>query len=318
MPTIYQVGDGAEVMRSDGSWSKARVTDITAEGSIVVVMIANGLSKTVPAATAVQYLRKTEDAAPAPTAPGKPEADMPMQRIKTDVPTAAPIAPAETAGDKDESESDDDDEDDDDDAEESESESDDNADSDDDSKNKQASDGEDDANAGGSRVSRKVSVGRRATINIPVKAGLTERHVQALREIFGLFEMEDEQGCIIPAEVRTALAEAGLQTDSPEIWNMVAGFDSTEPIDFEEFIALVAAPLGDRRSRAGASRLVALLGPGALAEGSVGIEDLKSVAEELAIDLDADDLLDMLERAGVGPDGRLSLDDFYTAMQDPE
>mmetsp|Transcript_14049 Transcript_14049/g.38393 ORF Transcript_14049/g.38393 Transcript_14049/m.38393 type:complete len:202 (+) Transcript_14049:111-716(+) len=184
-------------------------------------------------------------------------------------------------------------------------------------------DGEDDGDlvsASGTQVSKHLtlaSLGNLGNVSVPVKAGLTEKVVQDLREIFGLFE-EEGSGIVIPNELRTAVGDAGLERDNPELWKLLAGFSSDEPMDFEEFVAQLAEPVGDSRSRSGVSRLVGSLGPEAAARGSIGIDNLKQVVRELCLDIKEDELVDMLDKAGVGSDGRLALDDFYAALQDPE
>eukprot|EP00927_Polykrikos_kofoidii_P004553 TRINITY_DN11793_c0_g1_i2.p1 TRINITY_DN11793_c0_g1~~TRINITY_DN11793_c0_g1_i2.p1 ORF type:complete len:224 (+),score=48.08 TRINITY_DN11793_c0_g1_i2:91-672(+) len=167
------------------------------------------------------------------------------------------------------------------------------------------------------RLSRRASLGKRGTVFVPAKAGLSEKHVQELREIFGLFELEDS-GQAIPADIRASVAEARLEHESPEIWQMLAGLESEEPVDFEEFVALIVEPLGDPKSRAGASRLLSLFGQGAVAQGSVSLEDMTRLVTELALDVSDSELLEMMETAGVRADGRMDVDSFYAAMQDPE
>mmetsp|Transcript_119280 Transcript_119280/g.371579 ORF Transcript_119280/g.371579 Transcript_119280/m.371579 type:complete len:212 (+) Transcript_119280:92-727(+) len=160
---------------------------------------------------------------------------------------------------------------------------------------------------------RKASLGKRGTVFVPAIAGLSELNVQGLREIFGLFDLEGS-GKVSPMAVRAAASSAGLERENPEVFRLISGLASEEPVDFEEFVKLVSDPIGDRNSKAGVSRLLGLLGPDAASKGSVGVDDLQRLADDLGLDLDTEDLEDLIEKAGAGPDGRLGLDAFYAVM----
>eukprot|EP00747_Dinoflagellata_sp_TGD_P167866 gnl/TRDRNA2_/TRDRNA2_193110_c0_seq1.p1 gnl/TRDRNA2_/TRDRNA2_193110_c0~~gnl/TRDRNA2_/TRDRNA2_193110_c0_seq1.p1 ORF type:complete len:214 (-),score=68.26 gnl/TRDRNA2_/TRDRNA2_193110_c0_seq1:90-731(-) len=160
---------------------------------------------------------------------------------------------------------------------------------------------------------RKMSIGKSAVF-VPARAGLAERRVQELREVFGLFDPEGT-GKVAPAEIRRAASEARLADENPEIWKMLAGLNADDPVDFEEFISLVTEPLGDDRTKSGVALKLNLLGPDAADKGSIGLEDLKRLATEIGIDFDDEDLEEMLEKAGAPADGRLGLDGFYSVLQ---
>jgi len=159
---------------------------------------------------------------------------------------------------------------------------------------------------------RKASLGHHGTVFVPDIAGLAESNVQGLREIFGLFD--DGTGKVEPMAVQMAASEAGLERDNPEIFRLLAGFTSEEPVDFEEFITLLTEPIGDQNSKQGVQRLLGLLGTEAQAKGSFNEEDVKNMFEELGLDADEEDITDMLEKAGADADFNLSLDAFYSAL----
>mmetsp|Transcript_60782 Transcript_60782/g.130604 ORF Transcript_60782/g.130604 Transcript_60782/m.130604 type:complete len:204 (-) Transcript_60782:46-657(-) len=179
-----------------------------------------------------------------------------------------------------------------------------------------ASDGSED---GGNSVSRRTrsrtaSLGLRGTVLVPVRAGLSEPQVQELREVFALFEVEGT-GKVSPSAVKSAASAAQLERESPEVWRMLAGLTSEEPVDFEEFLQLVTEPLGDHLTKAGASRLFGLLGQDAASKGSFGLEDLQSMAKGLGLEVDEEDLEDLLEKAGADAERRVGIDDFYEVMR---
>mmetsp|Transcript_23440 Transcript_23440/g.73865 ORF Transcript_23440/g.73865 Transcript_23440/m.73865 type:complete len:221 (-) Transcript_23440:95-757(-) len=163
------------------------------------------------------------------------------------------------------------------------------------------------------KLSRKASLGQRGTVFVPAMAGLSEPNVQALREVFGLFDLEGS-GKVAPAAVRAAASDAGLGRENPEVFKLLSGLTSEEPVDFEEFVSMVTDPLGDHNTKSGASRLMGLLGPEAAARGSISVEDLQRLVDDLGLDIDAKELESMVERAGADADGNLDLDAFYEVM----
>eukprot|EP00929_Paragymnodinium_shiwhaense_P003745 TRINITY_DN10436_c0_g1_i1.p1 TRINITY_DN10436_c0_g1~~TRINITY_DN10436_c0_g1_i1.p1 ORF type:complete len:221 (-),score=81.56 TRINITY_DN10436_c0_g1_i1:505-1167(-) len=165
------------------------------------------------------------------------------------------------------------------------------------------------------RRMRTTSLSQGGTVLVPAKPGLTEAQVQHLHEVFSLFELEDEDRRVSPQAVKSAMAEAGLETQAPELWKMLAGLNSEEPVDFQEFLGLITEPLGDKYSRESTSRLLGLFGNEAAATGSVGLDDLKKLAAELALDIEEAELEDMLDKAGANAEGRMDLDNFYNALQ---
>eukprot|EP00931_Biecheleriopsis_adriatica_P092408 TRINITY_DN66217_c0_g1_i1.p1 TRINITY_DN66217_c0_g1~~TRINITY_DN66217_c0_g1_i1.p1 ORF type:complete len:224 (+),score=46.94 TRINITY_DN66217_c0_g1_i1:51-722(+) len=165
------------------------------------------------------------------------------------------------------------------------------------------------------RLSRKTSIGAHGIVSVPARAGLCEQQVQGLREVFGLFDTEGS-GRVSPSAVRQAASDAGLQRDAPEVWRLLGSLEDGEgsSVDFEEFIALLTEPLGDRCSKRGTSRFLNLMRPEADATGFVCLDDLKRLVDDLGIEMGDADLEDLLEKAGAGADGQLSLDAFYAVM----
>mmetsp|Transcript_36010 Transcript_36010/g.84427 ORF Transcript_36010/g.84427 Transcript_36010/m.84427 type:complete len:239 (+) Transcript_36010:96-812(+) len=169
------------------------------------------------------------------------------------------------------------------------------------------------------RGKRRTSLGLHGTISVPAKAGLSEQRVQELREVFSLFDTEGS-GRIVPSFVREAALDVGLDQRNPDVWRMLEGLktEEDEGVDFEEFIQLVTEPLGDHFTRSGTGRLLNLIGPNAAILGSVGVADLQAMVDELGLEMDEDDLVEMLIKAGSGTDGRLMKDAFDKVMRNPE
>lgn len=171
------------------------------------------------------------------------------------------------------------------------------------------SDSESAAPVGGKRTRRFSALGDHGDVRVPVRAGLSEKQVQDLREIFGLFDLEGV-GRIAPSAVRAAAQEVHMDRDSPEIWRVVSTLSSEDLVDFEQFVSLVTEPLGDLSANGGASRSLALFGQGAVSAGSIGMKDLQRLVDDLALQVPEDDLREMLAKAGAGSDDRLGLEDF--------
>lgn len=171
--------------------------------------------------------------------------------------------------------------------------------------------------------SRRHSLGARGVnreeeeVQIPVRPGLSEHQVQSLREIFALFDSDGEH-VLIPSEVRSAASQAELDRQNPEVWKLLSGLTGNEPVNFQEFVALITEPLGDHFTKSGVSRLLGLCGHEAVMADSVGLADLRSLVDDLGFDIEDKELRSLLEKAGAGPEGRLSLDSFYEVMKIPD
>jgi len=150
-------------------------------------------------------------------------------------------------------------------------------------------------------------------IYVPQKAGLAERQVQDLRDMFGLFD-PDGTGTVSLSDIRMAAADAQLEKHSPEVWRMLACLNDEEEADFERFVGAVTEPLGDGQSKAGASRLLALVGPEAAEKNSVSKSDLRKMIDDLGMDISEEELDDMFEQADAR-DGRIEPDQFYEIMR---
>lgn len=96
---------------------------------------------------------------------------------------------------------------------------------------------------------------------------------------------------------------------------MLACLNEEEEADFEKFVSVVTEPLGDSQSRAGASRLLALVGPEAAENNAVRKSDLRKMIDDLGIDISEQELDDMFEQADAGEDGRIEPDQFYEIMR---
>ncbi|CAK9113369.1 unnamed protein product, partial [Durusdinium trenchii] len=83
------------------------------------------------------------------------------------------------------------------------------------------------------RRSRHAALtGGKGSVCVPMIPGMTEQQVQGLREVFGLFDPEGS-GRVRPDEIRTAASNAGLEKEYPEVWQLLAGLESHESVDFE-------------------------------------------------------------------------------------
>lgn len=157
------------------------------------------------------------------------------------------------------------------------------------------------------------SMSAAGTVEVQARAGLSRKQVQELRDVFALFDPEG-LNMVAPSLIRDCACEARLDADNPEVWSMLEPLEGDEPVDFTEFLALVTHPLGDRFSKAGAQRMMGLIGDD---PSSFGLEDLTRVAEELGIELSQEELTDLIDKAGGDDEDRLHLDDFYDVIKPP-
>lgn len=106
----------------------------------------------------------------------------------------------------------------------------------------------------------------------------------------------------------------GFEAKNATIFNMINDIDKdgSGQIDFNEFLAMMTAKIGDKDSKEDIAKVFKLFD--AESKGSITIRDLKRVAKELGETMSEAELLEMIERADSDADGAITLEDFITIM----
>merc|ERR1719217_741420 len=84
------------------------------------------------------------------------------------------------------------------------------------------------------------------------------------------------------------------------------------PLDFDGFLDLMSAKMGERDSKEDVSKVFRLFDDDRT--GAISAKNLQRVARELGEQLSAEDIEEMIARADSNGDGQVSLDDFYALM----
>lgn len=88
---------------------------------------------------------------------------------------------------------------------------------------------------------------------------------------------------------------------------------STGTIDFEEFLGMMTAKMGERDSREEIMKAFKLFDQEG--KGKIDIKDLKRVSKELGENLTDEELAEMIEEADRDGDGAVNEDEFFRIMK---
>ena len=126
------------------------------------------------------------------------------------------------------------------------------------------------------------------------KNGLTEDEVLEIKEAFDLFDT-DHSGTIDTEELKQALMNLGIDAKNQTLQNMMNDkmSDKDTPEDLRKVFDLF---IGDDTA------------------DKIEFRHLKRVAKELGENMSDDELNEMIVRADLDKDGKVSFDEFYAIM----
>lgn len=146
-----------------------------------------------------------------------------------------------------------------------------------------------------------------------------------IKEAFDLFD-SNKSGSIDTEELKSALQSLGIDAKNQTLTNMIADIDKNNngDIDFDEFIDMMTAvsikfllclqKMSDKDTREDLEKVYQLfLGDDENADG-IEIKHLKRVAKELNENIKDDELNEMIIRADLNKDGKVSFEEFYNIM----
>jgi centrin-1 len=129
------------------------------------------------------------------------------------------------------------------------------------------------------------------------KDRLTSEDWDELKSTFDIFD-EDQSGTIDPVEINKVLEELGLDKRNPFILQLINGLkDKNKPINWDEFVDIIASQVGETKTRDGLRKVYALFDKDE--NGVVDFEEFKSIGKQLHDALNDDDLLEMMHSAHV-------------------
>lgn len=142
---------------------------------------------------------------------------------------------------------------------------------------------------------------------------MSEDEIEEIREAFNLFDT-DGNGTIDPKELKEAMQSLGFEAKNQTIYQMMTDIDKdgTGDIDFEEFLDVLTAGIGDTDNKEDIKKVFNLFDDDKT--GYVSLQNLKRVAKDLGESMSDAELLEMIERADTDQDGQISFDEFYAIM----
>ena len=107
----------------------------------------------------------------------------------------------------------------------------------------------------------------------------------------------------------------GFEPKKEEIKKMIADIDKdgSGTIDFEEFLQMMTAKMGDNDTRAEIDKVFKLYDTDET--GKISFKNLKRVAKELGENMTDEELQEMIDEADRDGDGEINPDEFYRIMK---
>ena len=145
------------------------------------------------------------------------------------------------------------------------------------------------------------------------RPGLSADEVEEIKEAFDIFDV-DQSGAISVGELLNAMKSLGFDTKNPAIFKMIADMDEdgSGEIEFEEFLDMMTARISDTNTKEDLERVFKLFDEDR--NGEITVENLRRVAKELGEDIPDDELNEIIMRADLDGDGKLSFDDFFAVI----
>ena len=112
-----------------------------------------------------------------------------------------------------------------------------------------------------------------------------------------------------------AMRALGFEPKKEEIKKMIADIDKdgSGTIDFEEFLQMMTAKMGERDFREEIMKAFRLFDDDET--GKISFKNLKRVAKELGENMTDEELQEMIDEADRGGDGEVSGEEFFRMMK---
>ncbi len=145
------------------------------------------------------------------------------------------------------------------------------------------------------------------------RPGLSADEVEEIKEAFDIFDV-DQSGAISVSELLNAMRSLGFDTKNPAIFKMISDMDEdgNGEIEFDEFLDMMTARISDTNTKEDLERVFKLFDEDR--NGEITVENLRRVAKELGEDIPDDELNEIIMRADLDGDGKLSFDDFFAVI----
>ena len=148
----------------------------------------------------------------------------------------------------------------------------------------------------------------------PSLKGKTTSEVYEIKEAFNLFDT-DKSGTIDVQEFKDALNNLGLDDNNGAFVQLLDNIDANKSgkVDFDEFVNLLTVHGSDLTTKEDLERVFTYF-LGDDKGDKIDINHLRDVCELLGEKLSDEELEEMIFRADVDKDGKVSFDEYYTIM----
>ena len=148
----------------------------------------------------------------------------------------------------------------------------------------------------------------------PSLKGKTSSEVYEIKEAFNLFDT-DKSGTIDVQEFKDALNNLGLDDNNGAFIQLLDNIDANKSgkVDFDEFVNLLTVHGSDLTTKEDLERVFTYF-LGDDKGDKIDINHLRDVCELLGEKLSDEELEEMIFRADVDKDGKVSFDEYYNIM----
>lgn len=145
------------------------------------------------------------------------------------------------------------------------------------------------------------------------RPGLSTDEIEEIKEAFDIFDV-DKSGAISVQELLKAMTTLGFDSKNPDIFNMIQDMDEdgTGEIEFPDFLDMMTARISENNTKEDLERVFKLFDNDRTQE--ITVENLKRVARQLGEDISDEELKEIVQRADLDGDGRLTFEDFYQVI----
>ena len=145
------------------------------------------------------------------------------------------------------------------------------------------------------------------------RPGLSVDEIEEIKEAFDIFDSEGK-GTIAVADLLKSMQELNFDTKNPAIFRMISDFDENGngEIEFEEFLDMMTSRISDKNPKEDLKRVFNLFDDER--KGFISVDNLKRVAKELGEQITDEELAEIVMRADLDLDQKLTFDDFYNVM----
>ncbi|KAG9450986.1 hypothetical protein H6P81_010951 [Aristolochia fimbriata] len=144
--------------------------------------------------------------------------------------------------------------------------------------------------------------------------GLTQQKRQEIKEAFELFDT-DGSGTIDAKELNVAMRALGFEMTEEQINQMIADVDKdgSGAIDFDEFVHMMTAKIGERDTKEELSKAFRILDQDN--NGKISAADIEQISKELGESFTPREISEMIEEADRNGDGEVDVDEFFRMMK---